>query len=64
MAANIKEVTKEEGIQILETAEPEGLFMYQSRGWFIGLNNLGEDLLTEGFKTREECEAWLKEGRW
>jgi len=63
VAAKIKVIEKDEMIKILETAEPEGLFMAKDSEWYVGIDNTGEEILTEGFKTQEECAKWLRGGK-
>lgn len=62
---NIKKVTEEEAIEIIDTREPIGLF-YQIENdingtFFVGIDNSSGDANVEEFETKEECFAWLKQ---
>lgn len=62
---NIKKVTEEEAIKIIDTREPIGLF-YQIKNdingkFFVGIDNSLGDANVEKFDTKEECFAWLNQ---
>lgn len=56
----IKKVTQEEAIKIIDTREPIGSFYQDEGDIYVGIDNLYGHANVEEFKTKEECFAWLK----
>lgn len=59
MALEIKEVTQEEMLAIIDTREPIGLFYRQDEDTFIAVDNTTGDAWTEEFDTLQQCRNWL-----
>ncbi len=57
---DICKVTILEAIRIIRTREPIGLFIIYQKDGYIGLDNSKGYAWTEAFKTKEECEIWLR----
>lgn len=57
----IRELTNDEAIKIIDTRLPEGLFYEVVGDVYIGIDNTYGDAFVEVFKTKEECFAWLRE---
>jgi len=62
MSEKIKEISREEAHQIIDTGEPIGRFYEIDGDIHVGIDNSTGDVWVEEFKTKEECIAWL-EGR-
>ncbi|ARE87744.1 hypothetical protein [Clostridium formicaceticum] len=59
----IKQITREEASEIIETGLPIGLFYEIDRDYHVGIDNSTGDVWVEEFNTKEECIAWLKQER-
>jgi len=55
----LKEVTKEEANDIIETREPRGAFLCMEGDVAVGIDNGTGDAWTEEFRDRIECLKWL-----
>lgn len=58
-----REVGEEEAKAIIETREPEGLFLFDTGIEVIGIDNLTGDAWVEEFPDRRECLEWLAKYR-
>lgn len=66
-AMEIKKVTSEEALAIIEMREPLGLFYTVDQTGtgekvYVGIDNQSGDAWTEDFRTLGACKRWLKEG--
>lgn len=57
----IKEVTNQEAMEIIDTRQPRGLFWTMEGNIYVAIDNLTGDAWTEDFTTKEECLEYLKE---
>ena len=55
----IKNVTKDEAEQIIDTREPWGLFYTEYKGRFVAIDNSIGDAWVEIFNTLSACIRWL-----
>lgn len=53
-------ITKKEGVKIIISYEPKGLFMFEDNGYFIGIDNSTGNCWVEEFITEDLCIKWLK----
>lgn len=56
---NIRKLSKEGRLEVIETREPRGLFYGEEGGLFIGIDNTTGDAWTEEFKDFKDCVKWL-----
>lgn len=54
-----KVVSSKEATEIIECRYPEGYFMTQEGGRFVGIDNSYGEAWTEEFKSKERCIRWL-----
>lgn len=57
----IKKVSSEEALKIIETRKPLGLFYCIDDDVYIGIDNQTGDAWTEDFKSLSACKKWLKQ---
>ena len=57
---SIQYITSDEMDKIIETYEPEGLFIAQEGDGFTAIDNNSGEAYTEYFKTKAEAELWLR----
>ena len=55
----VKKVSKNEALDIIENRTPLGLFYTIDDGVYIGIDNRTGDVWTEEFKTLGTCKRWL-----
>ena len=58
---DVKSVTNEEALSIIENRTPLGLFLLEGDGKYTGIDNRTGDAWTEDFPRKDECIAWLQE---
>lgn len=59
--AGCQRVSQNFGKQIIETAEPKGMFWYETDGEYVAIANTGGEIFTESFKDWENCNNWMQE---
>lgn len=52
-------MTEQRLLDVIETREPQGLFLYDAGDKVIGVDNSTGDAWTEEFPDREKCLRWL-----
>lgn len=55
----LREVSREEAAEIIETREPHGVFLCMEASVVVGIDNGTGDAWTEEFEDRTECLKWL-----
>lgn len=56
----IQRITKIEASNIIKNYAPEGLFMIEENGHYIGIDNSTGECWVEEFITKDLCIKWLK----
>lgn len=59
----IKKISSsDEFFELIRKREPKGLFYYKYRKYFyIGINNMRGNVITNQFRKLKDCKSWLKE---
>ncbi len=55
----IKELSNEEILKIIQTREPLGRFYTKEGDFFVGVDNTHGDAWTEAFDSLQRCKDWL-----
>jgi len=62
MANEVKKITLEEALRIIETREPRGVFYLEEGKIFVGIDNAEGGAWTEDFNSLSECLRWINGG--
>lgn len=62
--SEIKQITQEQALEIIQTREPLGLFWHTSehngKTVYVGIDNSSGDAWTEEFGDVADCMSWLR----
>lgn len=59
MKFGIREISKKEALEVIETRKPLGEFYVKENNCYVAIDNLDGDAWTEEFETKEEALKWL-----